>query len=76
MTTERELLDGQERLNWGFSDDQFMKARANVWGSVDSILSKAAPYVERGDGCTGLALGYVQSGKTTSITALIAAAHQ
>jgi len=75
MTTERELLDQQERLNWGFSDDQFMIARANVWGSVNSILSKAAPYVESGDGCTGLALGYVQSGKTTSITALIAAAH-
>ncbi len=75
MATERELLDEQERLNWGFSDDQFKRARANVWGSVDSILSKAAPHVERGDGCTGLALGYVQSGKTTSITALIAAAH-
>ena len=75
MTTERELLDEQERLNWGFSNDQFKKARANVWGSVDSILSKAAPYVESGDGCTGLALGYVQSGKTTSITALIAGAH-
>jgi len=75
MATERELLDEQEKLNWGFSHDQFMRARANVWDSVDSILSKAAPYVQRGDGCTGLALGYVQSGKTTSITALIAAAH-
>ena len=75
MASERERLDEQERLTWGFSDDQFKKARDNVWGSVDSILSKAAPYIERGEGCTGLALGYVQSGKTTSITALIAAAH-
>jgi hypothetical protein len=75
MVSERELLDSCERENWNFGDDQFDKSRRNVWTSVDSMLQKAAPYVERGEGCTGLALGYVQSGKTTSITALIAAAH-
>ena len=75
VTSERELLDSRERKHWNFGDDQFNKSRENVWASVDSMLTNAAPYVERGEGCTGLALGYVQSGKTTSITALIAAAH-
>jgi len=76
MGSERARLDDQELKRWSHGDDHFNRARANVWGSVDSILSRAAPYVARGEGCTGLALGYVQSGKTTSITALMAAAHE
>lgn len=75
MSTEQELLDVQERLVFWGDDEQFRKSRASIWTSVDSILAKAKPHVELGEGCTGLALGYVQSGKTTSITALIAAAH-
>ncbi len=48
------------------------KSRARIWSSVQDLLAKG-PLGEGGDGATGLALGYVQSGKTTSITALIAA---
>nr|WP_286189336.1 Z1 domain-containing protein [Sanguibacter hominis] len=51
-------------------DDQ---SRARVWKSVINILDRGPQRTGLG-GQTGLALGYVQSGKTTSITALIAAA--
>lgn len=48
--------------------------RAQVWGAVDEILEHG-PLGEHGtSAATGLALGYVQSGKTTAITALVAAA--
>jgi len=47
--------------------------RAAIWASVDAILERG-PLASNGCGSTGLALGYVQSGKTTSITALIGAA--
>ncbi len=73
--SERELLDEQEREAFFGGDEQFERFRRNTWTSVDSILNKAKPFVDNGLPCTGLALGYVQSGKTTSITALIAAAH-
>ena len=73
--SERELLDERERRAFSGDDEQFAKFRENTWSSVDSIFSKASPFVNAGLPCTGLALGYVQSGKTTSITALIAAAH-
>lgn len=64
MSTERSRLD--QTLS------AFIEAadRAEIWQSVDSILgghSKGAPK------CT-LALGYVQSGKTTSMAALTASA--
>ncbi len=74
-TSERDLLDQQERSSFPGGDEQFKRFRTNIWSSVDSILNSAKPYVESGRSCTGLALGYVQSGKTTSITALMAAAH-
>lgn len=51
-------------------DDQ---SRLRVWRSVFNILEKG-PRRSSSTGQTGLALGYVQSGKTTSITALIASA--
>ena len=48
--------------------------RDGIWSAVDAILSHG-PLSENGRrGATGLALGYVQSGKTTAITALGAAA--
>jgi hypothetical protein len=47
--------------------------RVAIWASVDAILDRG-PLASGGESSTGLALGYVQSGKTTSITALIAAA--
>jgi hypothetical protein len=60
-------------------DDSFAQrgmseaTREAIWASVDRILvhGPASGGMESG---TGLALGYVQSGKTTSITALIGAA--
>lgn len=51
-----------------------LSAREETWESVDRILSNGPTGTPGGTGRTGLALGYVQSGKTTSITALIAAA--
>lgn len=81
MTSERERLDLHEksgffRLRGESNDTQqaFLEYRENIWKSVNSILSKAEPFVSSGQGCTGLALGYVQSGKTTSIVGLLAAA--
>ena len=47
--------------------------REQIWLSVRSILERG-PVRSGGMDATGLALGYVQSGKTTSITALAAAA--
>jgi len=47
--------------------------RAHVWKSAESILSHG-PLGAGAAESTTLALGYVQSGKTTSITALTAAA--
>jgi hypothetical protein len=47
--------------------------RNSLWASVDAVLAHGKLSVGP-DGATGLVLGYVQSGKTTAITALIAAA--
>jgi hypothetical protein len=50
------------------------ETREGVWSAVDNILSHG-PLADSGsNGATGLALGYVQSGKTTNITALLALA--
>ena len=48
--------------------------RQGIWAAADSILAQGPVADEINAGKTGLALGYVQSGKTTVITALIAAA--
>ncbi len=68
-TTERQLLDASFAAR-GLSAG----TRADLWHAVDSILSQGPLSVSGGPGRTGLALGYVQSGKTTAITALIGAA--
>ena len=48
--------------------------RTTLWQSIDEILTRG-PIADTDDArSTGLALGYVQSGKTTAITGLIAAA--
>lgn len=70
-----EALTGNEAL---LIDEQLTarmddQSRARVWKSVIDILDRG-PQRSGIGGQTGLALGYVQSGKTTSITALIAAA--
>lgn len=56
-------------VNRGLHD----QTRDELWTSVDSILAHGPTRSDRGSS-TGLALGYVQSGKTTAITALVAAA--
>lgn len=68
LSAERDRLDASlvaRGLSW--------ETRDALWTSVDSILSHG-PTVTDAQGQTGLALGYVQSGKTTAITALVAAA--
>jgi hypothetical protein len=67
--SERERLDAGFRLR-GFEPS----AREAIWASVDRILSNGPLSPDGRAGATGLALGYVQSGKTTAITALIGAA--
>ncbi|WP_183061757.1 Z1 domain-containing protein [Motilibacter peucedani] len=51
-----------------------LQTRAALWASADDILSHGPLACGDAGSSTGLALGYVQSGKTTAITALIAAA--
>lgn len=48
--------------------------RAQLWQSIDSILAKGPLAPTGAPAATGLALGYIQSGKTTAISALVAAA--
>lgn len=48
--------------------------RLSIWQAVDAILDQGPLGSSASSGRTGLALGYVQSGKTTAITALVAAA--
>lgn len=48
--------------------------RLALWAAVDGILDHGPLSTNGSAGLTGLALGYVQSGKTTAITGLIAAA--
>ncbi len=51
-----------------------VEARTGIWRSANALLSHGPLGSSGRDGATGLALGYVQSGKTTSITALLALA--
>ncbi len=61
------------RLDAQFAKNLEVETRLRIWDSAGRIL-KRGPLGEGQPGATGLALGYVQSGKTTSITALMAAA--
>jgi Z1 domain len=65
---ETSLLDSKFSLRL---DEQ---VRGRIWNSVDEILSQGPMASDKYVGNTGLALGYVQSGKTTTITALLARA--
>ena len=61
-----------KRLDAQFADQLSDESRSHIWQSVDSILD-FGPVGTKPEFDTGLALGFVQSGKTTSITALMAA---
>lgn len=62
-----------ERLDGVFASAIDEETRAGIWHSVREILQQG-PAEGTSSQSTVLALGYVQSGKTTSITALAAAA--
>ena len=64
-STEQQIVDGL------FSKTLGIPERERLWKSADNILS----HRPEGGSSTGLALGYVQSGKTTQMIALTAAAH-
>lgn len=63
-----------ERLDISMSGRMDQATRQQIWQSVDGILQHGPLSDDGAAGTTSLALGFVQSGKTTSITALIAAA--
>lgn len=66
-------MNEAERLDNILSGRIDAEMRSRIWTSVESILSHG-PADGGSAQATVLALGYVQSGKTTSITALAAAA--
>jgi hypothetical protein len=78
MTTEKDRLDASEigiLRSKGVSQSGASSIREKIRTSVDNILNHAESVVESGGGITGLALGHVQSGKTTSMISLLAGAH-
>jgi len=66
--SEKSLLDVK------FAERLDVQVRGRIWDAVDDILQNGPMYNSELAGNTGLALGYVQSGKTTTITALLAKA--
>jgi hypothetical protein len=65
----------RDRLDAGLAARHLtVDTRNAIWASVDAILAHGPLSPAGRRGATGLALGYVQSGKTTAITALAAAA--
>jgi hypothetical protein len=64
---EQDLLNGQLEAEIG------TESLTKLWGMVASTLDKIDA-IELDDHATGLVLGYVQSGKTTAMMALMAAA--
>jgi hypothetical protein len=69
--SERERLDRRFRAGPSPLNEE---TRRRIWSSVDRILAHGPMATDTDTGVTGLALGYVQSGKTTSIISLLAAA--
>ncbi|MGH2777283.1 MAG: Z1 domain-containing protein [Actinomycetota bacterium] len=70
-----DLVDERRRIESSLAERGIVEVdRKAIWQSVDSILSHGPLAAQGSTDETGLALGYVQSGKTTSITALIATA--
>ena len=64
----------RDRLDTTMSSRIDATTRESIWSSCDDILSHGPLGTNGVTSSTGLALGYVQSGKTTTITALAAAA--
>jgi len=66
-------MNERERLDGILAASMDAPTRGSLWAAASSILDRPISS-ENADENTGLALGYVQSGKTTSITALTALA--
>lgn len=75
LTLPEQDQTGAERARYDASLASFMteETRAGLWEAVDDVLSHG-PLGEFPSQVTGLALGYVQSGKTTNIIGLAAGA--
>jgi hypothetical protein len=65
------MLSEIEQVDLILAKDLNENERKRLWVAADRILKHRAP----GGSATGLALGYVQSGKTTQMIALTAAAY-
>ncbi|XXK28376.1 Z1 domain-containing protein [Arenicellales bacterium nBUS_45] len=74
MSDQQEHLSDRDRVDNFLAKTIDTGTRKIIWGSTDSILNEGPVENPESAGKTGLALGYVQSGKTTVITTLIAAA--
>jgi hypothetical protein len=74
ITSDSSINSEETLLDIKFSAYLDILVRQRIWNSIDEILSQGPIASENNIGNTGLALGYVQSGKTTAITALIAKA--
>jgi len=74
-SVKQDAVAGPEALRFDkqLSSRMDDESRLRIWKSALAILERG-PQRSGSGGQTGLALGYVQSGKTTSITALVAAA--
>ncbi|KQO38896.1 Z1 domain-containing protein [Aeromicrobium sp. Leaf245] len=67
-------MSEREKLDEAMAVQMDLATRQLVWDACDDILQHGPLAESEARSATGLALGYVQSGKTTTITALIAAA--
>ena len=76
MSSESKVELGPEslRLDNLLSKHIDDKSRKSMWGTVDKVLNQCIDSIGNELGSTGVVLGYVQSGKTTAITSLIAKA--
>ncbi len=80
MTVDSSARDGVDlgpessRLDEGMPAQIEPSTREAIWLAVSEILARGRQGMAEGRSVTGLALGYVQSGKTTAMTALMAAA--
>jgi len=76
MQIDSNLVEGFERLRLDgiLSGHIDLISRQSMWKSVDNVLNKCIESIDAKLNLSGIVLGYVQSGKTTAITSLMAGA--
>jgi hypothetical protein len=76
MQIDSNLVEGFERLRLDgiLSGHIDLLSRQSMWKSVDNVLNKCVESIKTKLNLSGIVLGYVQSGKTTAITSLMAGA--